>query len=77
MLKQTLVVTHNLHVLMCSTHSVVIFEFPSVFITFADRVERTVVACLAIPEAVVIVRHNVNHIQVIQYSWEVVSLVDD
>ena len=57
------------------TYSVKVIEFPS-FI-FADFEERTVVTCLPIPETVVVVRHDVNHIQVIHYGWEVVAFIND
>ena len=61
---------------LCTTYSVKVIEFPS-FLIFADCVERTVVTRLSIPEAVVVVRHNVYHIQVIHYGWEVVAFIND
>ena len=62
---------------MNTTYSVVMFKFLPVGTTLLDIVEGTVVTRFAIPKAVVIISHNVNHIQILCYSSEIVSFICD
>ena len=60
-----------------TTYSIVMLELLPVGTALLDVVEGTVVARFAIPEAVVIVGHHVNQVQIIYYGWEIVCLIRD